>query len=1242
MTPNRMMANSNPPIMQWNCRGIYSNYEELQHLLANFQPACICLQELILGQRDPPKPSGYRVYTSPRQNMGRGGAAILAKNSLPAIEVDIQSELQAVAIRISLPKKYTICSIYLPPNTEVDKRELTDLIMQLPRPFLLLGDCNSRNVEWGDSTTNPKGRTLSSLIEDGSIALLNEEKPTYYCQSTNTWSFIDMSLCSTDILFDFTWDVLEEDYGSDHFPILLSPTSQRGVEQRKFTWSIDRANWKLFNQLTEIREEVTMFQSVDECIEHFHRKIMAASEKSIPKRNTTSRKSNVPWWNDSCSKAIKEKVKTFRKYIRTGRIEHKIEMNRTRAVARRTVKRAKRDSWRKYTSGITSSTPSKVIWDKVKKIAKKSNTFQHPVLRDGNEEIFDPKEVANKLATSFAHTSKVQEVNRRHYERGYMDRMTKSFEVQNNKDYNKDFTWKEFQEALQTRGATSPGPDLVHYEMLKHLNISAANFLLGTFNKIWSSGTFPDMWRKAEVVPIPKEGKDPTSATNFRPISLTSCVCKLMEKMVSSRLTYMLEKEENIPQTQSGFRKFRSTYDPLILLDKKINEALDHKEIALAIFFDLQKAYDTTPRWKVLDCLKDFGFVGALPLFIKNLLSSRTFQVRVGTSTSDPFEQEEGVPQGGILSVHCFSMVMNTVVESLPPGTWNSIYADDLALCISGRSMRTVERRAQLAINHVNQWAESLGLKISESKTVCLPFHKYQRPPPPDPQLKLNGSQVPVVETHRFLGLVFNRTHSWEPHIRELKKACQKPLQLMDYLSHTTWGADRGSLLRIYDALVQSKLDYGCAIYGAASERLLKKLDPVQTKGLRLATGAFKSSPKVSLQAECDVMPLKHRRDFLKMKLYLRSHRVVDSLVCEAFEVSLDPESAWPLASKLATMSEQHPMDASLVSPIEPQEVPPWMLSPLTFCKGMCDVEKGQLTSQAARALFCEHSREHHLNTVWAFTDGTRSETGTASAAVLWTSPKISRKLHLHSDASIFSAEVYAIIEALQLIQYRKERAFTIFSDSRSTLMSLERYDPPHPLVRKVQELFHAVRTTGKVIDLCWIPSHMGIEGNEEADGAAKTALILPIERKQLPYRDYVRSAKKYHRELWQDEWDQLGPVKLRIIKPRLRYWTSSFHKSRHKEVILARLRIGHTRLTHCHLMKKEPAPVCQRCRVTVSVLHVLIECPLYHDQRRKLLPNAADLTNEEGLRQILAEETNFNIEKILVFLKETKVLDHI
>ena len=121
-----------------------------------------------------------------------------------------------------------------------------------------------------------------------------------------------------------------------------------------------------------------------------------------------------------------------------------------------------------------------------------------------------------------------------------------------------------------------------------------------------------------------------------------------------------------------------------------------------------------------------------------------------------------------------------------------------------------------------------------------------------------------------------------------------------------------------------------------------------------------------------------------------------------------------------------------------------------------------------------------------------------------------------------------------------------------------------------------------------------------------------------------------------------MGPVKLRIIKPVLRYWTTSFHKSRHKEVILARLRIGHTRLTHGHLMKNEPAPLCQRCRVIVSVQHVLIECPLYHEQRRKLLPNAAELTNEEGLRQLLAEQAKPDIDKILDFLKETKVLDHI
>ena len=222
-------------IIHWNCRGIYPNYERLQQLLSNFQPACVCLQELNIGQRDFPIPTGYSVYTSSRLNMGRGGAAVLIKHSVPLTKINIQTDLQAVAVKISIPKKYTICSIYLSPNVEVEDNTLRDLIMQLPRPFLILGDCNSRSPEWGDTTTNRKGRMLSSLMEEHSFTFLNEMRPTFLCSSTDTWSCIDMSLCSTDVLFDFEWDVLRDDYGSDHFPVVLSTKIPTQIDQLKFS-----------------------------------------------------------------------------------------------------------------------------------------------------------------------------------------------------------------------------------------------------------------------------------------------------------------------------------------------------------------------------------------------------------------------------------------------------------------------------------------------------------------------------------------------------------------------------------------------------------------------------------------------------------------------------------------------------------------------------------------------------------------------------------------------------------------------------------------------------------------------------------------------------------------------------------------------------------------------------------------------------------------------------------------------
>ncbi|GBN43235.1 putative RNA-directed DNA polymerase from transposon X-element [Araneus ventricosus] len=141
---------------------------------------------------------------------------------------------------------------------------------------------------------------------------------------------------------------------------------------------------------------------------------------------------------------------------------------------------------------------------------------------------------------------------------------------------------------------TSPGPDGVTYSMLQHLNEDSLSNLLRLFNRIWNENIYPSQWREALVIPILKPGKDATDPMNYRPIALTSCLSKTLERMINDRLVYELETQNLIPMHQSGFRKGRSTLDNAIYLETQIRNAFVRKAHLVSIFFDIEKAYDRT------------------------------------------------------------------------------------------------------------------------------------------------------------------------------------------------------------------------------------------------------------------------------------------------------------------------------------------------------------------------------------------------------------------------------------------------------------------------------------------------------------------------------------------------------------------------------------------------------------------------------------------------------------------------
>ena len=148
--------------------------------------------------------------------------------------------------------------------------------------------------------------------------------------------------------------------------------------------------------------------------------------------------------------------------------------------------------------------------------------------------------------------------------------------------------------------------------------------MLDITNAKWKSDTFPESWRDALIISIPKPGKDHFNPLNYRPIALTSCICKTVERMVNERLVWYLEHNGLLAKQQCGYRSNRSTVDHLFRLETFIRDAFIHNQHLVSCCFLLfAKAYDTTWKYGILKDLHSMGLRGNLPIFIGNFLSDR-------------------------------------------------------------------------------------------------------------------------------------------------------------------------------------------------------------------------------------------------------------------------------------------------------------------------------------------------------------------------------------------------------------------------------------------------------------------------------------------------------------------------------------------------------------------------------------------------------------------------------------------
>ena len=744
--------------VQWNCRGLRANFDEIQILIQNLQPIVFCLQETKISANSTISLRQYTHFLKTQNTNDthpQGGVSIFVKKNIPHSQIKLDTPLQAVAATVSCHRPITVCSIYIPPHLHFSDGDLDHLLLQLPRPVLIMGDFNAHSPVWGDDKLDARGRSMELFLTNNNLCVLNSKNShTYIHPASGSRTAIDLTVCDPQLFLDFMWRRHDDQCGSDHFPLIVE--SNKALPASLTTrWKLDKADWSEFQRLcTEVLNPTVILQSPDP-VEAFTTSVVDVASRTIPRTHPSQKRISKPWFNVSCKIAINARKAALRR-LEKQPVDVNLQAYRIlRAKARQTIRTNKKTSWQSYVSQLNDKTPSKKVWDMVRKISGKSVSGAIKHLNKNGNLITDIQGITNVLADTFEYNSSTQ-----HYtptfqrEKSARERHKINFTSTGLEDYNSSFSMKELRDSLAASHNTTPGSDNIPYELLKHLPQPAIELLLAIFNLIWESGNFPSSWRQAIIVPLPKPGKDDSNPNNYRPIALTSCVCKTMERMVNARLVFYLEQNGILTEYQSGFRKQRSTTEQLIRLDSWVREGLASGQHVVAVFFDLEKAYDTTWKYGILSDLYKAGLRGHMPVFISKFLEGREFRVRIGSTLSDIHQQEMGVPQGSVLSVTLFSLKINGIVTCLTAGVGCSLYVDDFLACCKSRQMRSVERQLQQCLNNLQTWADQNGFKFSQSKTVCIHFC-HKRKLHPDHSLTFNNVPIPIVTETKFLGLFF-------------------------------------------------------------------------------------------------------------------------------------------------------------------------------------------------------------------------------------------------------------------------------------------------------------------------------------------------------------------------------------------------------------------------------------------------------------------------------------------------------
>ncbi len=415
---------------------------------------------------------------------------------------------------------------------------------------------------------------------------------------------------------------------------------------------------------------------------------------------------------------------------------------------------------------------------------------------------------------------------------------------------------------------TRPGPDMIHGKLVVDVITHISPFLEVLFNKMIVQAHIPKNLNTAIVVPIFK-GNSKMDMNNYRPISIISFILKIYEKLIYNRLFSFIKKHRLISDAQFGFMPGSSTEDALINTISFLQRSVCKKKNTMAIFIDLQKAFDSVNHEILLGKLNKLGIRGAANDLIKASLENREIYVDVNGIGSSKRIQDCGVPQGSILGPLLFILSINDIIK-VSNNNKNckiNLYADDMVILFSLNNKIQMQNEIDDVCVKLSDWLNCNLLDVNHKKTNYIIFeirkstdHFYR--------INIQKNEIQKVHSYKYLGIIVDDRLKFDLHIDMVTNKVKSIAGVIYRINVID-----SIILRkkVYFALVHSLLSYGVVIWGSTYDCHLTRIKSVQKKVVKIVCKQYKNEHIDDLMLKEKIMNLS---EILKLKTGVCGYRI--------------------------------------------------------------------------------------------------------------------------------------------------------------------------------------------------------------------------------------------------------------------------------------------------------------------------------------------------------------------------------